>query len=159
MVITVDRVGELKISWSSLSLFAFESLWAFCFGIMLCHQPKNEIPELMFHLVPIFSSILFVITQAFHIFYSDQTELISVMSESKRIFDEEYHVKMFYTRKCFWRTMQNVFHKAMFFSDVSWKLFYMRMSGKCLPVIFYHNSFYQSKTDCSECYHSAVFAA
>ena len=125
MVITVDRVGELKISWSSLSLFAFESLWAFCFGMMLCHQPGNEIPELMFHLVPIFSFILFVITQAFHIF----------------------------SRKCFWRTMQNVFHKAMFFSYVSWKLFYMRMSGKCLPVIFYfsyHKSFYQSTSEYSE---------
>ena len=57
----------------------FESLWAFCFGLMLCHQPGNEIPELMFHLVPIFSSILFIITQAFHVFYSDQTELVSAI--------------------------------------------------------------------------------
>ena len=67
-------------------------------------------PRLIYYLVPVFSSILFVITQAFHIFYSDQTELISVMSESKRIFDEEYHVK-------------NVLHKEMF----------LTYNAKCFP--------------------------
>ena len=35
-------------------------------------------PRLMYHLVPILSSVLFVFTQAFHIFYSDQIELVSV---------------------------------------------------------------------------------
>ena len=35
-------------------------------------------PRLMYHLVPILSSVLFVITEAFHIFYSDQIELVSV---------------------------------------------------------------------------------
>ena len=46
-----------------------------CFGQMFYHQPGYEIPELMSYLVPIFSSILFVITEAFHISYFDQTEL------------------------------------------------------------------------------------
>ena len=49
-----------------------------CFGVMFCHKPGNEIPELMYYLVPVLSSVLFVITEAFHIFYSDQTELVSV---------------------------------------------------------------------------------
>jgi len=55
-------------------------------------------PRLIYYLVPVFSSILFVITQAFHIFYSDQTEL---MSESKRIFDEEVEMFLAYDAKCF----------------------------------------------------------
>ena len=38
------------------------------------HSSTHLVKDLM---IPVFSSILFVITQAFHIFYSDQTELIS----------------------------------------------------------------------------------
>ena len=63
-------------------------------------------------MIPVFSSILFVITQAFHIFYSDQTEL---MSESKRIFDEEVEMFLAYNAKCL--------PKAMFFSDVHESVF------------------------------------
>ena len=48
-----------------------------CFGLIFYRQPGSEIPELMFYLVPIFSSNLFVITEAFHISYPDQTELVS----------------------------------------------------------------------------------
>ena len=83
MIITVDRVGELKdLMIESESLWAFvlglmfESLWAFDFGLMSYHPPGSEIPKLMFYSVPIFSSILFVITQAFHIFYPDHTDNI-----------------------------------------------------------------------------------
>ena len=113
---------------------------------MLCHQPGNEIPEFMFHLVPIYSLILFVITQAFHIFYSDQTELISVILSwsslwvnPKWIFDEKskcFGVRckmfstMFSTRQCFSLT----FMKAIF--TCAWA------GNACLLLsIFYHNSF------------------
>ena len=34
-------------------------------------------PRLIYYLVPVLSSVLFVITEAFHIFYSDQTESVS----------------------------------------------------------------------------------
>ena len=48
----------------------------------LCLRVKRSygplFPRLMYHLVPILSSVLFVFTQAFHIFYSDQIELVSV---------------------------------------------------------------------------------
>ena len=84
MIIAVDRVGESKdLMIESESLWAFvlglmiESLWAFDFGLMSYHPPGIEIPKLMFYSVPIFSSILFVITEAFHISYPDQTELVS----------------------------------------------------------------------------------
>ena len=54
-------------------------------------------PRLIYYLVPVFSSILFVITKAFHIFYSDQTEL---MSESKEYPTMSRNV-FAYNAKCF----------------------------------------------------------
>ena len=52
---------------------------ALCFCLVLHRQAGEtrypDIPRLMYYLVPFFSFILFVITEAFHIFYPDRTEL------------------------------------------------------------------------------------
>ena len=58
--ITVDRVGELKDLMTEL-------LWAFVFALYFIVVPGNEIPGLIYYLVPFFFFILVVITEAFHI--------------------------------------------------------------------------------------------
>ena len=64
IIITVDRVGELKN-------LMFEQLWPL-FRPYVYRLPRgNQMPRLIYYLVPVLSSVLFVITEAFHIFYSD----------------------------------------------------------------------------------------
>ena len=61
--ITMDRVGELKD-------FITELLWAFVLALYFSVTSENEMPGLIYYLVPFFFFILVVITEAFHIFLS-----------------------------------------------------------------------------------------
>ena len=46
---------------------------------VLLSTGRNQTPRLIYYLVPFLSFISIVITEAFHVFYSDQTELVSVI--------------------------------------------------------------------------------
>ena len=123
-----DAVENLMIESESLRFWVS----------MLCHQPGNEIPEFMFHLVPIYSLILFVITQAFHIFYSDQTELISVILSWSSLWvnPKEYSTRsrnvLAYDAKCF----PQCFRQGNVFLWRSWKLF-LHAHGREMLVCYF----------------------
>ena len=56
------------MSMHELKDLMIELLWAFVFALYFIVVPGNEMPGLIYYLVPFFFFILVVITEAFHIF-------------------------------------------------------------------------------------------
>ena len=78
-------------------------------------------PRLMYHLVPFFYFILCVITEAFHVFYPDQAELVELNPK-------EYSTKKITSKYCQLIFCRGMDSESASFCGVTSLIFYIFLS-------------------------------